>query len=519
MKSKIVLLLASFFLLVGCGTRSVPQNNEDIHESEIPDFGEIDGDEPIDDDPGDDDPIIPVLKSISLSGTYKTNFIVDDTFNHDGIVVTAHYSDSSSKVVTSSCNFSTPDMTSIGEKVITITYLTVSTSYNIVVSQANLGLKTIKEVREIIKNKTIEVNDHDIGVNYNYSVTIRGFAVDIFDLVKTKKEFGLNVSYPAKVIMADATGYIACASNNGNGATLYCKVNGYEGKDTSRYEVTGYISIYLGQPELCVPDNSFTFNSSLGVTKDYPSYVKEEITVQKYLEYAQGVRYNCAGHGYDAIYKINDLTCYSYHSSGQNSAYYYFTDGVRMVKVIKGQFTCSIGSVYSIIGILTTKNYSPAIRGLAVYSSSAPKSEIDATNLQTKSTTDLRKIYGDQDDTDARFDNLVTTFGTIYKVDAYVNAVTENGKYYFVFSDKYLGTNYTKGKDDAGVDGCIFIKNSNYWNVTADAASKYNHLYNAGYYQSETKATLYYIPDQLRYSSKKPIWEVFLLNECLPPIE
>ena len=511
MKNKLLVFALSTLLLIGCDTRSkVPS---DI----IPDDSGTPSE--IDDDPGDDDPVDPVLQSISLSGTYTTTFSIGDTFNHDGLVVTAHYSDSSSLDVTSLSSVSTPDMSTTGNKTVTVSYLTVNTSYNIVVTEADLGYKTIKQVKEIIANSDISVNSHNIGVDYNYKVTIRGFAVDLIDLVKTKAKFGLDVSYPAKVVMADATGYIACASNNGDGKTLYGKVNGYEGKDTSRYEVTGYISIYLGQPEICVPDNSFTFDQNLDVTKDYPSYVKEEISVEKYLEDAANVPYNCAGHGYDAIYKINDLTCYSYHSSGQNNAYYYFTDGTRMVKVFKGQFSCVIGGVYSIIGILTTKNYSPALRGLAVYSSSAPKSEIDASNLETKSTADLRKIYGDQDDTDTRYDNLVTTFGRIYKVEAYINAITENGKYYFVFSDKYLGTNYTKGKDAAGVDGCIFIKNNNYWNVSAEDAEKYNHLYKAGYYQEETKATLYYVPEQLRYSSKKPIWETFLLDECLPPIE
>ena len=78
------------------------------------------------------------LTGISLSGDYQTIFTVGDTFNHDGVIVTASYDDESSKVVTSETVFSIPDMTTAGTKTITVTYsennISKTASYDITVN-------------------------------------------------------------------------------------------------------------------------------------------------------------------------------------------------------------------------------------------------------------------------------------------------------------------------------------------------------------------------------------------------
>lgn len=63
------------------------------------------------------------LSSITINAdNVKKSFYVDDEFNHDNLVVTANFSDSSSDVVSSSASVSTPDMSSAGEKTITVSY-------------------------------------------------------------------------------------------------------------------------------------------------------------------------------------------------------------------------------------------------------------------------------------------------------------------------------------------------------------------------------------------------------------
>ncbi len=72
------------------------------------------------------------ISSLSFSGNYQTEFDLDDTFNYDNLVVTANYSDSTSRVLGSSeYNVSLPDMSSAGGKSVTVSYRGVSNSYNI----------------------------------------------------------------------------------------------------------------------------------------------------------------------------------------------------------------------------------------------------------------------------------------------------------------------------------------------------------------------------------------------------
>ena len=78
------------------------------------------------------------VESIALSGTYQTEFTKNATFNHDGVVVTATYSDDSQADVTNLVEFSEPDMSTIGPKEITVSYGGKSTSYNIEVVAATL---------------------------------------------------------------------------------------------------------------------------------------------------------------------------------------------------------------------------------------------------------------------------------------------------------------------------------------------------------------------------------------------
>ena len=74
------------------------------------------------------------ISSISLSAPYQTVFNVDDDFTYEGLKVTAHYSDRTSKVVTD-YTVSTPDLSSVGEKNVVVTYsennITKSSEYTV----------------------------------------------------------------------------------------------------------------------------------------------------------------------------------------------------------------------------------------------------------------------------------------------------------------------------------------------------------------------------------------------------
>ena len=88
-------------------------------------------------------PKVAHLASIALSGTYQTVFHQGDTFNHDGMTVTATYEDEDTKDVTGDATFTGYDMSSIGEQTVTVSYteneVTKTTTYDITVNApANL---------------------------------------------------------------------------------------------------------------------------------------------------------------------------------------------------------------------------------------------------------------------------------------------------------------------------------------------------------------------------------------------
>ena len=81
--------------------------------------------------------VVKTLVSIAVTGQ-KTEFNVGDVFTHDTAKVTATYSDNTTKDVTASATFSSPDMTTAGTKTVTVTYAeggeSKSDTYDIVVS-------------------------------------------------------------------------------------------------------------------------------------------------------------------------------------------------------------------------------------------------------------------------------------------------------------------------------------------------------------------------------------------------
>lgn len=118
------------------------------------------------------------LSSISLSGTYQTTFEYNETFNYSGLVVTAKYSDGSSKVVTS-YTVSTPSMTTTGTQSVTVTYkennISKSASYNITVKEEIIELETI--YKEPYLGKQVYLNH--IGDIFTSLKSYRGKGITI----------------------------------------------------------------------------------------------------------------------------------------------------------------------------------------------------------------------------------------------------------------------------------------------------------------------------------------------------
>lgn len=116
----------------------------------------------------------PTLSSISLNTDNVTKaFSVNATFTYSGLVVTAHYSDSTSTTINSGYTVSNPDMSTTGNKTITVTYLTKSATYQITVSSAAATSITATVSKTYTVGESISASD--ITVKDNYNNTIEGF--------------------------------------------------------------------------------------------------------------------------------------------------------------------------------------------------------------------------------------------------------------------------------------------------------------------------------------------------------
>ncbi len=73
------------------------------------------------------------LTSITLSGSYPTEFEQGDAFSSEGIVVKANFDDETSSIVTEDATFSGYDMSTLGKQTVTVTYEGKTATYDITV--------------------------------------------------------------------------------------------------------------------------------------------------------------------------------------------------------------------------------------------------------------------------------------------------------------------------------------------------------------------------------------------------
>jgi len=377
----------------------------------------------------------------------------------------------------------------------------------------DLGEKSIAQVKEYIAANPVKKNSFGNGVNEHCKVTIKGFALAKIDLIKSKAEYGLDVSEHGKVIMADSTGSIGVATKVGNdGTTLWGKIDNNVCKETSKYTVTGYISEYLGHPELLVIN--FSWDQTLDISWNPEVISEETINLTSFYEKATNVNYNCAGHGYGEVVTVNNLRCYYVESDGQGVRYYNFTDGSKNIRLNAFNLnTLTEGNTYNVTGIISLKNLSPIIVAFYIEASQgSPDIPFDYKNISTNLTvSQLRAVHGSQEDTSTKYPDVVNVYSGFYKMTGYLTVVTENNKYYVGISDSYLGDQVITGKTNAMANkGVVLLKNNEFWNKEESELVPY-----AAYLLEETAITIYYVTRQLSYSSNKAMWEILLIPDFL----
>ncbi len=148
------------------------------------------------------------LSSISLSGSYQTTFVVDSTFNYDGLVVTAYYSNNTSKEV-SNYTVSNPNMSIVGTQEVTVSYteksVTKDAKYNITINNSvqekYLTGITLSGVYQTEFNLNETFNYTGLIVNASYSdgssAVVSGFTVSSPDMT-TEGNKTVTVTYTEK---------------------------------------------------------------------------------------------------------------------------------------------------------------------------------------------------------------------------------------------------------------------------------------------------------------------------------
>ena len=153
--------------------------------------------------PGDDSGPA-VLSSISLNtDNVKKNFVKGESFTYAGLVVTAHYSDSTSQTVASGYTVSPPNMSTTGNKTVTVTYSGYSAQYTITVTAqatsisasvskiyhpgdviTTADITVVDNLENVIEGFTFSENDH----KFTYQEAASGGAL-------TNKTFTNSISY------------------------------------------------------------------------------------------------------------------------------------------------------------------------------------------------------------------------------------------------------------------------------------------------------------------------------------
>lgn len=157
---------------------------------------------------------VPVLTSITLSGNYQKSFRVNDTFNHDGLVVTANYSVGGSHVVNDYV-ISEPNMSTAGTKTVTVSYtdgVTKTASYQITVD--NLVSITLSGgKREFVINEAFSYAGLVVTANYAVAAsrTVTPTSVSTPD-TSSLGEKEVTVSYTENGITQSASYFINVVS-------------------------------------------------------------------------------------------------------------------------------------------------------------------------------------------------------------------------------------------------------------------------------------------------------------------
>ncbi len=331
------------------------------------------------------------LSSISLSGSYQTSFDVGDTFTYEGLIVTASYSDNSSKQVTG-YTVSSPNMSYAGTKDVGVTYtensITKYTKYTITVNEVS-GLVTLNSISLSGNYQTgFYVGDtftyDGLVVTANFSdgssSTVTGYSVVTPDLSSTGNK-NVLVSYTYQSVTKSASYVVTVKQKpaevtlksimlSGNYPTTFYIEDSftYSGlivtakySDNSSKQVTGYSvsnpnMSTAGSKQVTVTyvENNVTVTANYSITVNEKEVIKELETVyeepylgrQYYLNHIGDI-YSTWKHyqGEGVTIAVIDIGFDTNHEDFTN------LDGSSKISTKSASFTCNGSNVTTNVGV------------------------------------------------------------------------------------------------------------------------------------------------------------------------
>ncbi len=223
--------------------------NTNINATQTRFYKYVNGDEPTDPDK--------TVTSIDVTGTPAT-FWKGDTFNHNGITITANYDDKTTGNVTSSAEFSTPDMTTPGTKTVTVTYQGKTATYDITVqtiANTQETAYTVAQAKTIIDagkdlttqvyvaGKISQIDSYDNTYNsITYWISADGTTTDQFEVYSGKNLNNTDFAAQSDIVL-------------GADVVIYGVIKKY--KSTYEFDKNNYLVSYTAPVNKTKPELSF----------------------------------------------------------------------------------------------------------------------------------------------------------------------------------------------------------------------------------------------------------------------
>ena len=176
---------------------------------------------------GGEEEALPVLQSISISGQFKTEYLVGEEFDKSGIVVTANYDKGGSKDVSSEASFSGFDSSVAGPCIVTVSFGGKSAEISLTISESapEQAEFPVKDVIAFFDEAGLDVvvtsySSANLEVEYEVDDSYPGY----FDVYVTGSSHEEMVAYKDALIL---DGWVVVGEEDGDFRLQFGETNAF----------------------------------------------------------------------------------------------------------------------------------------------------------------------------------------------------------------------------------------------------------------------------------------------------